>query len=281
MNTITGTAGSPGAAGPGKGGGFKCFTGSQIKMLGVIMMVFDHLHQMFYTYGAPLWFTCIGRLVAPLFLFMCAEGYYYTRSKGKYMLLLLAGFEFMNVASRVIGSAMPNPDVMLINNIFGSLLLCTVYMRLVDMLCAGARERKPGKAALSIILMLAPIGVSVGFLALIATPGFAEFPHMRAVILLMQMIPNPLMVEGGPIFIILGLLFYIFRKKRIIQAVLLIAVGGVTAFIMEGVQWMMLFAAIPMLMYNGERGKGSKYFFYVFYPAHIYILYTIAWLLIR
>jgi hypothetical protein len=44
---------------------------------------------------------------------------------------------------------------------------------------------------------------------------------------------------------------------------------------------MMLFAAIPMLMYNGERGKGGKYFFYVFYPGHIYILYAAAWLLIR
>jgi hypothetical protein len=42
---------------------------------------------------------------------------------------------------------------------------------------------------------------------------------------------------------------------------------------------MMLFAAIPILMYNGKRGKGSKYFFYVFYPAHIYILYAVAWMM--
>jgi hypothetical protein len=40
---------------------------------------------------------------------------------------------------------------------------------------------------------------------------------------------------------------------------------------------MMVFAAVPLWMYNGLRGKGSKYFFYIFYPAHIYLFYAIAW----
>jgi hypothetical protein len=44
-------------------------------------------------------------------------------------------------------------------------------------------------------------------------------------------------------------------------------------------QWMMIFAAIPMMLYDGRRGKGSKYFFYIFYPAHIYVFYIIAWLI--
>jgi hypothetical protein len=33
------------------------------------------------------------------------------------------------------------------------------------------------------------------------------------------------------------------------------------------------------MLYNGKRGSGSKYFFYIFYPAHIYLLYLIAWLI--
>lgn len=42
------------------------------------------------------------------------------------------------------------------------------------------------------------------------------------------------------------------------------------------VQWMMIFAVIPMYFYNGERGSGNKNFFYIFYPAHIYLLWILA-----
>jgi hypothetical protein len=41
-------------------------------------------------------------------------------------------------------------------------------------------------------------------------------------------------------------------------------------------QWLMGLAAIPMLMCNGEKGCGMKWLFYVFYPAHIFILYVAA-----
>ena len=34
-----------------------------------------------------------------------------------------------------------------------------------------------------------------------------------------------------------------------------------------------------MLLYNGERGRGYQKLFYVFYPAHVYILYALSWLL--
>lgn len=40
----------------------------------------------------------------------------------------------------------------------------------------------------------------------------------------------------------------------------------------ENYQWMMIGALPFMLCYNGKRGRGMKYFFYVFYPLHISIL---------
>ena len=42
-------------------------------------------------------------------------------------------------------------------------------------------------------------------------------------------------------------------------------------------QWMMIFAAPLFLVYNGKRGKGSKYFFYIYYVTHIVILFFIRY----
>lgn len=42
-----------------------------------------------------------------------------------------------------------------------------------------------------------------------------------------------------------------------------------------GVQVYAGFAALPLLLYNGRRGPKMKYFFYIFYPVHLVILYLI------
>lgn len=44
-------------------------------------------------------------------------------------------------------------------------------------------------------------------------------------------------------------------------------------------QWMMIFALPFMLLYNRQRGPRIKWFFYVYYPAHIVLLYGIGMLM--
>lgn len=41
-------------------------------------------------------------------------------------------------------------------------------------------------------------------------------------------------------------------------------------------QWMMIAALPIILLYNGKKGVGFKYFFYFYYPIHIIILYFIG-----
>ena len=38
-------------------------------------------------------------------------------------------------------------------------------------------------------------------------------------------------------------------------------------------------ALIPVSRYNGTRGWKLKYFFYIFYPAHLFLLWAVAWFL--
>ena len=50
-----------------------------LKWIALGLMVLDHIHYMFaYTGLVPEWFSMLGRLSAPLFLFCLAEGFAHT-----------------------------------------------------------------------------------------------------------------------------------------------------------------------------------------------------------
>lgn len=44
----------------------------------------------------------------------------------------------------------------------------------------------------------------------------------------------------------------------------------------ENIQWMMIFSCPFFYFYNGQKGKGHKYFFYFYYPVHIIILFFVG-----
>ncbi|MCT4687170.1 TraX family protein [Vallitalea sp.] len=47
-------------------------------------------------------------------------------------------------------------------------------------------------------------------------------------------------------------------------------------YILKNEQWLMVLALPFMVLYNGKRGGKCKYFFYLFYPIHIYVLYILG-----
>ena len=147
------------------------------------------------------------------------------------------------------------------------------------MLFKGLRDKSYRELIQGIGVFLLPIlsAIPVAVLGgIFETPNGNPFVA-HSVAFLLSLVPSVIMVEGGFVMVILGLLFYIFRTNRMAQIIVL-AVISVIAHLFDptGVQWMMIFAAIPMYFYNGERGSGNKKFFYIFYPAHIYLLWILA-----
>jgi hypothetical protein len=257
-------------------------SGGTIKFIGLALMVMDHLHQMFINHGVPDWFSWFGRPVAAMFLFLCAEGFYYTRSKKLYILRFLAAFVLMNFGNWALNRFLYVENVVLINNIFGTLFMSGFYMLMIDMLREGIWEKRGSRILLALGGIILPLIIGITLLSLISR---ADSPNSLDVALFF-LIPSPLTVEGSFFLVAVGVLFYVLRKRRWAQAFVPVAAGIFILLINRtesglpgSSQWLMFLAALPVLLYNGRRGRGGKYFFYVFYPAHIYLFYLIAWFL--
>lgn len=123
-----------------------------------------------------------------------------------------------------------------------------------------------GRPVFPLFLFLAATSI---YLHLSATAG-----QIGALICLL--LSSLLVVEGGTLYVLLGLLLYIFREKRLAQIAIVLIYAVVYYLLEGGLEWAIALAAIPMLFYNGQKGRGMKKFFYLFYPIHIIGLYLLA-----
>ncbi len=62
------------------------------------------------------WLDIFGRPVFPMLLFIAAESFHYTRSKKKYLMRLLFASWIMTIFTTLLGSMVPNKNIVLMNN---------------------------------------------------------------------------------------------------------------------------------------------------------------------
>jgi len=244
-----------------------------LKLFAVVLMFIDHIHQMWAYQGAPVWLNCLGRPVFPIFLFLMAETFHHTKNRKKLLLRLFCGSLFMYVFNIALGIVyLPNDNILLSNNAFAAFFVVIFYMYLCDMLTAAIKEGNIIRTLGSLMLCFVPLLSAIPIIYIYSIDHLPLWAKTASLI-----IPNALFVEGGPAFVALGIAFYVLRDRRYAQIAAL-AVISAWYFILNpsSIQWMMVFAAVPIALYNGEKGRGIKRFFYIFYPAHIYILYIIS-----
>lgn len=251
---------------------------TNIKLLAVVLMFIDHIHQMFWNMGVPEWLDLFGRPVFPLFLFLAADSFHYTHDRKKYMCRLLVASWCMVVLTSLTERIVPNPDVVLMNNAFGTFFVTTIYMLAWDTLCEGRRTKNKKQIGKAIVLALVPVILSLPIFILAAASTYFHLSATAGQIgaLICLLLPSLLVVEGGPLYVLLGLLLYIFREKRLAQIAIVLIYAVVYYLLEGGLEWAIALAAIPMLFYNGQKGRGMKKFFYLFYPIHIIGLYLLA-----
>ena len=217
-----------------------------------------------------MWFRWLGRASYPLFLFSMVWGYHYTRNRKKYLLRLYLMSIFMTGFMYFIKIRFNAVVDYGYHNIFLSMLLVGVLISTIELFI---KDRKKGGILIGVIVL-----VQILYYML---PRF--FPFLRSLSgdTLTGVIPNLAMNEYGLEFVALGVLMYFLKEQKdVFTAVYLIfcicqfseemlAAGTAT-------QWLMVLALPFMLSYNNQKGPGLKYFFYVFYPAHTFLLFYTA-----
>ncbi|KFN01741.1 conjugal transfer protein TraX [Bacillus clarus] len=226
----------------------------QLKIFAMILMVIDHVYT--YIPGMPMWMHHPGRIVSPIFFYFVVEGFFYTRNRTKYATRVFMWAAIMFAGSTLIQYIFPRENV-LGYNIFLSLGFGIVLLCAID-------YTKRTKNYL--------IGIPAVMIAAVAG----------------------MLTEANLYGVGMTLIFYFFREKKswLIITYTLLSLMDVPGLIMSGEiftdmglfgynnQGLMIFALPFFFLYNGERGLNNaftKYMFYIFYPVHLWIIYTIGY----
>ena len=259
----------------------------QLKLIALVSMTIDHIAQFLEpVLPIPFWFHIIGRIAAPMFIYLTAWGAHYTHDRRGYMRRLYLFSVGMSLATLLVNRFAALSGLASIpNNIFATLFLIVLYIDLIELAARDIRAGRRLRAFGRVLLMLAPVALFAATEALAVLFGGAAGYWAKGAA--RAFLPDALSCEGGVLIVFLGVGFYFLRSRRMHVAVfymlycafnfLLALPGGMRAAFTENVQWMMLLALPLLLVYNGRRGPGgafAKYLFYAYYPAHIFLLYA-------
>lgn len=232
-----------------------------IKYFAVFAMLIDHIAWCFVDTNSILGIIMhlIGRMTAPIMTYFIVEGYHYTRNVNKYLarLAIFAAVSWMPFLFMEYGTFLPftfvdgnlyfNPAQGVIYTFFLTLLaLKTVHSQSLP---------KPAKVVLVIgLCMLSSIGDWFFFpivWALLLDKYRGNFKKQAAAFAISSVVLMTLMI----VFLTDG-------------------------FANNWFQYGVLLALVPLYFYNGKKGRGGrfgKWFFYVFYPAHMALLGILKW----
>ena len=245
----------------------RTFNAFELKAFMAALMVLDHLPHIpgLCSPAVEAVFHALTRCVAAWFAYAAVESFLHTRSHLNYLARLFVGAAAMSLGNLVLNHFGAEKGVILNDNIFLTLGLGVLALCAVSGFTKASPWRKMwGLAAATAIVGLGAIFADQGLLVLpfmLITYGCRRDKQRRLTLyLLMALVLFAMAYHPYPTF------------GATIQAL--------------GMESDFLFITVlPFLrMYNGKRGPrgtNSTLFFYLFYPAHLWVLQIIALLVAR
>ncbi|NLG82961.1 MAG: hypothetical protein GX490_10675 [Bacilli bacterium] len=230
-------------------------TNTNLKILAILFMLIDHIaatSSYLYNekYVVYIIMRIIGRLAFPIFAFLLVEGFFHTRNRHKYLLRLSI---FALISEVPFDLAFYRTYIELSHqNVFFTLSIGLIAIMLFDKYV----EENFSKAFGYLVLM--------GFTSLILMTDY----NIIGVLIIFSFYYYR--SDFRKLFLALTILNGLF----IIEPLITIVTSGTFNF-ETIIQIFAVLALFLIKLYNHERGYPLKYLFYIFYPAHLVILYLI------
>lgn len=225
----------------------KGLSGNQLKIIAICAMTLDHVISVVYpNYPTDWWIILchiIGRLAAPIFWYMIAEGYHHTRNVKKYMARL---FVFAIVGHFAYNFAFGISFVPFKTSCFNQTsVIWPLFLGVVGLWLLDSQKLKSWQKTILVFL-----------LAALAFPSDWSSP---ALLVILYHGRNRGNFKKQMLWMLVWIGFY-----ALVYAIFINPLYGLLQ--------MAVALTIPLLKnYNGQRGsfKGMKYFFYFYYPIHL------------
>lgn len=245
---------------------YKILNSNELKLVAIIAMTVDHIAWAMFdgypTAPLPIFMHIIGRLTCPIMCYFIAEGYHYTKNINKYTFRLFA-FAFISHFAYIFASNAFVDFKSFIPFYYGDFLNQTSVMwslawGLVMLRIADSKKIKLTCKVLLVILI-----------CIITLPSDWSCIASLCIMAIGTNRDNLKKQMAWMIFYVaLYSLVYFFAIDKV-----------------YGVLQMGVILSIPIIaMYNGSRGKNEKinkfmkWFFYIFYPAHLFVIGLINYL---
>ena len=233
-----------------------------LKMIAAFTMLIDHAGLILFP-GNDI-FRIIGRLAFPIYAYCIAEGFLYTRNRLKYFLRIF-----------ILGAACQLVYDIVERDIYIGILLTFSMSVILMYLASGAQSALFGDGSSLCKIIEKIIRKNIPLVADKIISLTMLLLGITAVYVLCYYVE----VDYGFIGVMLPVFTSLFRdrtRRFFMFTAGLIALCIHFAYFGNTIQLFSLFTVPIIAMYNGNPGKYRlKYFFYVFYPLHLGILYLI------
>lgn len=236
-----------------------------LKIIAAVTMLIDHTGLILFPQYTI--FRVIGRLAFPIYAYCIAEGFRFTHNRLKYFLRIFVLGVICQIAYTVTSG-----------DIYIGILLVFSMSIIIMALCDDAIKASHGEKSHICRLIERISGKKLSE----STDNVLSTALACASVTAVYMLTSYVTVDYGFFGVMLPVCtsFFEDRKKRLVMFSACLIALCIEMTYSFTLQYFSLLAVPLIALYNGEKGRHSpKYFFYIFYPLHLLILYGISFLI--